>query len=98
MVFTTSILYVNSIFCGLKYVKLRLLIIVLLVFFFFFQRNKILMERTIVLCHSIRTDTGIKINIIVKIHTTTSIHMEIKEVILCIHISLRTMKNVLRII
>jgi hypothetical protein len=62
------------------------------------KRNKILMERTIVLCHSIRTDTGIRINIIVKIHTATSIHMEIKVVILCIHISLRTMKDVLRII
>ena len=95
MVFISYILYVNSIFCRLKYLKLRLLLIVL---FFPPQRNKILMERTIVLCHSIRTDTGIRINIIVKIHTATSIHMEIKEVILCIHISLRTMKDVLHII
>ena len=95
MVFISHILHVNSIFCRLKYMKLRMLLIVL---FFFSQRNKILMERTIVLCHSIRTDIGIGINIIVKIHTATSIHMEIKEVIRCIHISLRTMKDVLRII
>jgi hypothetical protein len=56
------------------------------------------MERTITLCPSIRTGTGIRIGIIVKIHTATSIHMEIKEVILYIRISLKTMEDFLLII
>jgi hypothetical protein len=64
---------------------------------FFLQRNKILMERTTMLLHNM-TDTGTRINIIVKIYRDMFIHMMTEGVLPCIQTSLRTIKGFLLII